>query len=33
MIYIKKEQENSLNKITDTDSYSTSYNVSPDCFN
>ena len=27
MIYIKKEKENSLNKITDTDSYSNSYNV------
>ena len=27
MIYIKKEKENSLNKITDTDSYSNAYNV------
>ena len=27
MIYIKKEKENSLNKITDTDSYSDAYNV------
>ena len=27
MIYIKKEKESSLNKITDTDSYSNSYNV------
>ena len=27
MIHIKKEKENSLNKITDTDSYSNAYNV------
>ena len=27
MIYIKKEKENSLNKITDTDAYSNAYNV------
>ena len=27
MIIIKKGKENSLNKITDTDSYSNSYNV------
>ena len=27
MIYIKKEKENRLNKIIDTDSYSNAYNV------
>ena len=27
MIYIKKEKEISLNKITDTDTYSNAYNV------
>ena len=27
MIYIKKDKGNSLNKITDTDSYSNAYNV------
>ena len=27
MIYVKKEKENSLNKITDTDAYSNAYNV------
>ena len=27
MIYIKKEKESILNKITDTDSYSNAYNV------
>ena len=27
MIYIKKEKENSFNKITDTDAYSNAYNV------
>ena len=32
IVYIKKEKEKSLNKITDTDSYSNSYNVIIDFF-
>ena len=32
IVYIKKEKEKSLNKITDTDSYSNAYNVIIDFF-